>query len=168
MNSLTKDLGITATQKALSRILDGFMTKRGVPKETREAITNSFEMMYEYIPYAIEQGENPSDGKVLAKFLANKGMHAAKYLGNNSIGCGLAIVDLLKSGAAAFEATNSPAALALPVPVLAWGLASLDLIEVGNSCEFAQDAYYHLFLKDSAHVRQRASAVVTVTLSPLK
>ncbi|CAG9258711.1 hypothetical protein PUN4_320067 [Paraburkholderia unamae] len=119
---------------------------------------NSFEMMYEYIPYAMKQAKNPSDGKVLAEFLAGKGMHAAKFLGNNSINCGLAIVDLLKSGATALEATNSPAVAVLPVPVLAWGLASLDLIEVGNSCEFAQDAYYYLFLKDSAYVKERASA----------
>ena len=150
------ELGLTTTQKVISQKLDELLKKNQVPAETREMIVNSFEMMYEYIPYARKQRKNPSDGKVLAEFLATKGMKAAKYLGNNSINCGIAIVELLKSGATAVETSTSPAAAFLPAPVLAWGLATLDLIEVGNSCEFAQDAFYHAFLKDSDYVIRRS------------
>ncbi len=156
------ELGLTSTQKAVSHALDQLLQKQKVPQETREAILNSFEMLYEYIPYAIEQGKSPSDGKILAKFLATKGMKMSKYLGNNSINCGIALVELLKSGATAVETTNSPAVAFLPAPVLAWGLATLDLIEVGNSCEFAQDAFYHAFLKDSSYTIQRSQSAAGV------
>lgn len=156
--SRMSELGLTTTQKMVSQQLDQLLTKHHVPQETREAILNSFEMLYEYIPYAIEQGKSPSDGTVLAKFLATKGMKMSKYLGSNSINCGVALVELLKSSATAVETSSSPAAAFLPAPVLAWGLATLDLIEVGNSCEFAQDAYYHAFLKDSSHVVRRTEA----------
>lgn len=153
-----RDLGLTSTQKIVSQKLEELLKRQNVPAETREALINSFEMMYEYIPYAIEQRENPSSGKVLAKFLATKGMKMAKFLGNNSVNCGLALVELLKSGATAIETSSSPVAAFLPAPVLAWGLASLDLIEVGNSCEFAQDAYYHAFQKNSAYVIRRSES----------
>jgi hypothetical protein len=151
-----RDLGLTTTQKVVSQKLDDLLKSQNVPAATREALINSFEMMYEYIPYAITQGENPSSGKVLAQFLATKGTKMAKFLGNNSINCGIAIVELLKSGATAVESSSSPAAAFLPAPVLAWGLATLDLIEVGNSCEFAQDAYYHAFLRESSVVIKRS------------
>jgi hypothetical protein len=156
--SSMKELELTTTQKAVSQKLNDLLTQQKVPAETREAILNSFEMMYEYIPYAIKQGENPSSGKVLAEFLATKGMKMAKYLGNNSVNCGIAIVELLKSGATAVQTSSSPAAAFLPAPVLAWGLATLDLIEVGNSCEFAQDAFYHAFLKESSYVVRRSES----------
>jgi hypothetical protein len=157
------ELGLTTTQKVVSQKLDDLLKANRVPTETREMMVNSFEMMYEYIPYAIKQGKNPSDGKVLAEFLATKGMKTAKYLGNNSINCGIAIVELLRSGTTAIETSTSPAAAVLPAQVLAWGLASLDLIEVGNSCEFAQDAYYHAFLKDSDYVIRRSESALGQT-----
>lgn len=161
-----QELGLTTTQKVISAKLDELLKSNNVPQEAREALINSFEMMYEYIPYAIEQGKNPSDGKVLAKFLANKGLKTTKFLGNNSINCGLSIIDLLKSGSTALEISSSPAAGFLPAPVLAWGLATLDLIEVGNSCEFMQSAYYHAFIKDSNYTIKRSSAAAGL-LAPL-
>ncbi len=153
-----RDLGLSATQKLVSQKLDDLLKAQKVAPEVREAMLNSFEMMYEYIPYAIEQGENPSSGKVLAKFLATKGMKTAKFLGSNSINCGIAIVELIKSGSTAVQVSSSAGALFLPAPVLAWGLATLDLIEVGNSCEFAQNAYYDLFMKESSYAIQRSSS----------
>jgi hypothetical protein len=158
--TMPTDLMLTTTQKVVSQKLDELMRQQGVPQATRDAIVNSFEMMYEYIPYAIKQGKNPSDGKVLAEFLAKKGMYMSKFLGSNSVSCGAAIVGLLQSGAAAMEVSASPGGAFLPAPVLAWGLATLDLIEVGNSCEFVQDAYYHTFLRESAYVRGRSEAGV--------
>ena len=104
-------------------------------------------IMYEYIPYAIEQKSDPTDGKVLAKFLAGKGMKMAQLFGNDSVNCGLSIVELLLS---ANKASTVSATGFLPAAVAAWGLALLDLIEVGNSCEFAQQAYYDAFLKSSS------------------
>lgn len=160
------ELGIAGVQKALAQQLDNFLRQRKVSNEAREAIVNSFEMMVEYIPYALKQKKDPSDGKVLAAFLATKGQYLAKYLGNDSLNCGLAIVDLLKSGTRAAEASAGAGAVALPVPVLAWGLAGLDLIAVGNSCEFAQRAYYEAFLKDSDHVIRRSEAAPGV-VAPL-
>lgn len=166
MGSYTELRG-TAFQKLVSQRLDSAMAANDVPQETRDMFINSLEMMYEYIPYALNQGKNPSDGKILAAFLATKGMKMAKYLGNDSINCGVALVDFIKSTATATEVTNSPAAVYLPAPVLAWGLAALDLLEVGNSCEFVQDATYHLFYKDSSHVVRRTKATIERTYTPL-
>jgi hypothetical protein len=156
MGAMT-ELGLTTTQKIVSQRLEAFLKARNVEPATRETVINAFEMMYEYVPYAIQQGKNPSDGKVLAKFLATKGMKAAKFFGSSPVNCGLAMVDLLKSGATAVETSSSPAAAFLPAPVLAWGLAALDMIEVGNSCEFAQRAYYEAFIRDSNYVTKRSS-----------
>lgn len=103
--------------------------------------------MYEYIPYAIKQKKNPSDGKVLAEFLATKGGHVARYFGSDSVNCGLAILDLLKSVRAA---TASSQMANVPLATLTWGIAMLDLIEFGNSCEPAQKAYYEAFLRNSS------------------
>lgn len=147
----TQELGLTALQKEISHQLDQLLQNQRVPQETREAILNSFEMLYEYIPYAIRQGKNPTDGMILADFMATKGMKMSKHLGNNSINCGIALVELFKSFNTAAKISYAPTAA-----VLAWGLAVLDLIEVGNSCEFAQDAYYQLFLKDSSHAVHRS------------
>lgn len=154
------ELGGTAFQKLVSQRLDSALASNNVPQDTRDMFINSLEMMYEYIPYAISQKKNPSDGKVLAAFLASKGRKMAKYLGNDTINCGVALVEFIKSTAAATEVSTSPGVLYLPVPVLAWGLAALDLIEVGNSCEFVQDATYHVFLKDSSNTIRQTKAVV--------
>ena len=133
--------------KAAAQQIDDYMIKRGVSEETRSAVINSIGMMYEYIPYAIKQNKNPSDGKVLAEFLATKGSHVAKYFGNNNVNCGLAILDLLKS---IHTATTSVQVANVPLATLTWGLAMLDLLEVGNSCEPVQMAYYEAFLRNSS------------------
>ena len=156
---MSTEINQSAVQKVISQKLDDLMKERGVPSETREAVTNSFGMMSEYIPYALKQRKDPSDGKVLAEFLATKGMYVAKYFGNNAVNCGIAIISLMKSGATAAEVSSSPGAVFLPAPVLAWGLAFLDLLDVANSCEFVSDATYHLFLKQSEAVIRRTEAI---------
>ncbi|MCF7699917.1 hypothetical protein [Loktanella sp. M215] len=140
--------------KVVVQQIDDLMQSKGVGQETRSAVTNSLEMMYEYQSYAIRQGKNPSDGKVLASFLATKGKHMAKYFGNDSVNCGLAIIELLKSTrtAAAYSKTGN-----VPLVTLTWGLAMLDLIEVGNRCEPAQQAFYEAVLRKSS-----------VTINPIR
>lgn len=66
------ELGLTTIQKGLSKRLDDLLKKNNVPAETREMFINSFEMMYEYIPFALKLKKNPSDGKVLLEFLSTK------------------------------------------------------------------------------------------------
>ena len=139
---LSGSLGMKAAMQRLDQALE-----KRVEPETREAIVNSIEMMYEYIPYTIKQGKNPTDGKVLAEFLAGKGAKMSKYLGSSPVNCAAAIVEFLLSSKNAYAstATGFP-----PAITLAYGLALLDLIEVGNQCEPAQQAYYDLFLKTSS------------------
>jgi hypothetical protein len=140
------ELAGDAGMKTAMNVMDRMMEKKGVSKEVRENVINAAEMMYEFIPYAVAQRENPTDGKVLAKFLALKGTKVAKMFGNESVNCAIAIVDFLLATqkAAGTTATGFPPALAL-----AYGLALIDLIDVGNSCEFAQLAYYEAFLRTS-------------------
>jgi len=138
--------GSTAVKAAVQQV-DSYLASKGVAAETRDAITNSFEIMYEYIPYAIKQGKDPTDGKILAEFLRTKGLKTLKFTGEDNIKCGVAIVEFLLS---AHKAAGSTATGVPPVMTLAYGLALLDLIEVGNSCEFAQQAYYEAFLRESS------------------
>lgn len=148
--------GSLAFRKAMQE-LDEYLTQKGVSAEVRTRITDCASIMYEYIPYAIAQKKDPTDGKVLAAFLASKGLKTAKLFGNDGLNCAISIVDLLLSFQKATVATGSGV---LPAGVLAWGLAMLDLIEVGNSCEFAQNAYYEAFLRSKSismePVRNRA------------
>ena len=143
----TKDLLSSLGMKAMIQKLDGYLAKQGVQKESRDAIMNSFEMMYEYIPYAAKQGKNPTDSKILAEFLAKKGLKTAKHLGSDPVNCGIAVTEFLLSfrDAVASQATGAP-----PLILLAYGLAMLDLIEVGNSCEPVQRAYYEALQKQSS------------------
>lgn len=161
IGELASQLGM----KAAMQRLDGFLQRRGVEEATRNMIVNSSEMMYEYIPYTISQGKNPTDKKVLAEFLAIKGSKLVKYLGNDAVNCGAAIVEFLMSANKAYGSTASGAP---PVIALAYGLAVLDLIEVGNSCEFAQRAYYEGFIREhSVHVepiRRRVDASMNMCM----
>ena len=80
------------------------------------------------------------------EFLYTKNGHVAKLLGNEAVDCGLAMVDFVLSVRTATAATNTGFP---PAITLAYGLAIIDLIDVGNSCNFAQQAYYDAVLKSS-------------------
>ena len=149
------DLGM----KSASAALESYLTSRGVSDETRKAIINSLEMIYEYVPYCYKQHKNPEDKKVLMEFLITKGEKIAKFGGNENLNCGLAILDLVKSTRTAMSTSRSGN---VPLVVITWGLAMLDLIEVGNSCEPAQRAYYEAFLRQSSVARttMRSSPVL--------
>ena len=54
-----------------------------------------------------------------------------------------AALSLIRGGRSSWGRTPSIA--------LAYGLAVLDLISVGNSCDFAQRAYYEAFLRESGN-----------------
>lgn len=154
------ELKMTLFQKIISQKLDELLTARNVPKDTRDALINSLEMMYEYIPYVAKQHGIPSDRKLLNDFLSAKGKKMVKFAGNDRINCIIALLDFLDSSSKAVKLSSGAAAAVLPVPVLAWGLATLDLIEVGNSCEFVQEATYHIFIKENSLPVKRARAVV--------
>lgn len=143
--------GTLAFREAMSR-LDVLMKERGVSIESRDDIKNCAALLFEYIAYAQRQSRDPTDRKVLVKFLDTKSRGTLKLLGNDSINCGLSIIDLLITARHANAATASGL---LPVAVTAWGLAVLDLIEVGNSCSFVQQGFYELFLKQHTIELQR-------------
>ena len=141
-----KELGSSLGLKVLMQNLDELMKNKGIEPDTREMIINSMEMMYEYVPYTIAQGKNPTDGKVLAEFLTKKMAKTLKYFGSDGTKCAAAIVEFLISSKDAYLYGRG----ALPAAVLAYGLALLDLIEVGNSCEPVQKAYYEAVLRESS------------------
>lgn len=147
--------------KAVLNQLNSFLQKQGVDRSTRETITSVSAMMYEYIPYAIRQGKNPADKTVLIGFLQTKGLNIVKLFGHNGVNCAIAISEFVLSvgKAKSVTATGFP-----PAITLAWGLAMLDLIEVGNSCEPVQQLTYELFMREShvklAPVRVRAKQCI--------
>ena len=141
------DIWASGAMEIILSQLDAAMMARNVMPETRAQIIDLSKMMYEYIPYAINQGKNPTDGKVLAAFLASKGLRLANLSGDDEIACGVAVVEFLL---ATNRAVHASRIVFLPVPVLAWGLALIDLIKVGNSCTLAQKAYYEAFLRENA------------------
>lgn len=136
----------SAAMKTVVQQLDDAMKARGVSETTRGHMLEIFQMSYAYIPYVIAQKKDPTDVKVLMEFLAIKNKHLAKLLGNEAVDCGIAMVDFIGSVRTAAVATKTGFP---PAIVLSYGLALIDLLEVGNSCSFAQQAYYEAVLRSS-------------------
>ncbi len=161
--SNTVEVTSLAVRAALDQ-LDNLLAEKNVDADVRARIKTCAALMYEYIPYAIEQRKDPTDAKVLALFLTGKGLKTATLFGHDGVNCAISIVELLLS---IQKATAASSTAVPPLVVLAWGVAMLDLIEVGNSCEFAQQAYYHAFQRQSSvklvPIRQQANQCVAVT-----
>lgn len=145
--SSNSDLTNAAGTKLVLKTLDELMVERGVSEDTRSSVLTCIQMMYEYIPYAIKQGKNPTDKTVLRDFLQSKGQHLASMMGNEQIDCGLALIDFIGSAKNAMSTTSTGA---IPFAALAWTLALVDLIDVGNSCPAVQQATYEIYYKNSS------------------
>ena len=129
--------------------LDGAMRERGVSPETREQIRVLARSMFEFVPYALKQGRRPDDVAVFVEFAKARGLRQATLFGNETVNCGVAVVGFLKSAGRAHAALGGSGPLAVPAAVLAFGLLTLDLLEVGNSCPVVQQAYYEGVLRTS-------------------
>jgi len=129
--------------------LDEAMQERGVSPKTREQIRILARSMFEFVPYALAQGKRPDDVAVFLKFAKARGLQHALLFGDDTVGCGVAVVGFLKSAGRAHAALAGSGPLAVPAGVLAFGLLTLDLLEVGNSCPIVQQAYYEGFLRTS-------------------
>ena len=53
------ELKMTLFQKIISQKLDELLTARNVPKDTRDALINSLEMMYEYMSRLVGSCTHP-------------------------------------------------------------------------------------------------------------
>lgn len=127
--------------------LDQQLQKRNVSEQSRANLLLIADLMYQYIDYARTQGLDPTNKTVLAKFLGEKSKNTVKLLGHEGLNCSLAIVDFLLS---AGRAGSSFSAASLPLTTITLGMALLDLIEVGNSCDAVQQAYYEAFQRQSS------------------
>ncbi|MCG5233964.1 hypothetical protein [Xanthobacter oligotrophicus] len=132
--------------KFLTSKLDEYMIKNGVQEQLRSNIINSIEMMYEYIPYAMSK--DPSNPKVFGEFMAIKLGKMAKYSNDDDIKCAISILEFILSVKKLIDFKGGGGYP--PLLALMWGLAMLNLIEVGNSCSAVQEATYHLFLKENS------------------
>ena len=92
-----------------------------------------------------------------------KGKNTAALFGNDQVACGLAVYDLLQSTYTAIGSTRSGN---LPIATLGWGLALLDLIDMGNSCTPVQQAWYEAFYRQHTirirQIRQTAAPGMTM------
>lgn len=149
--------------KAFENALDRAMEKENVSRETRRVTVAILDQAYQYVIFCIEHGEKP-DAKALASFLRMKGVLISHLSGNESLECYTAVAEFALG-------LRSKAAMVRGGPIgatLAASLLVLDLLEIGNSCEFAQEWYYESFIhkgvEKSARSPQITQSVQRTTL----
>ena len=157
------DIMYAGALRTIKDRLDKYMQGRGVSPETREQILTLIDIMAQYPPYVAKQGKDPTDPKVLRAFLIEKGKNTAALFGNDQVACGLAVYDLLQSTYTAIGSTRSGN---LPIATLGWGLALLELVDMGNSCTPVQQAWYEAFYRQhTIRIRQiRLTAAPGMTM----
>lgn len=153
------ELAGSAGLKLAQERLDVLLKHQGVEPETRARILTLMGMMYEYIPWAIAQKKDPTNGKILARFLAPKGMDATKLLGNEDLNCGIAVVEFVLNSKRVYLSQGYP-----PFMLLAFGLSVIDLLSIGNTCDFASQAIYEAFLRKSSVTLKRVRSETQILM----
>jgi hypothetical protein len=99
-----------------------------------------------YIEFCTKNRINPDDPKALAAFLESKSKGMLKLLDNDDLKCVIALYDFSKG-----LYKRAPMVRGGPIPAtIVASLTLLDLLGIGNSCTFVQEAFYHAFLKSSS------------------
>jgi len=142
-SNLAGSFGKDALKRPMKEFISSKLDEYKVSSDTKKMIMFAIDNAVEYVDYCYKQNKKPDDLKILREFLISRGVFIAKIA-----------VDDLKCGIAIFEFANNlrknmPKAIG-PIPAaIVTSLTLLDLLGVGNSCAFVQEAYYHAFLKTS-------------------
>lgn len=124
----------------------------------------------DYMSWCLTQGMKPYDKGTVVKYVVknaaaiglDSGKLAADIAAWNNLSCAFTIGQVALS----FKSSRLPLIQSgFPISVVSGvGLLMLDLIDIGNECEFVQEAYYHAFLKtsDASPLKPRGRPVPSV------
>ena len=138
------DFGKSAGKKVVMDRLKALMAKYKVPPDLQRMLVFAIDNSVAYIELCIENGKKPDDPKVLTDFLIAKGVFTAK-MASADLACAVSLVELANN-----LRKNFPKARGFIPAALVMSLTALDVLAVGNSCHFVQEAYYHAFLESSS------------------
>jgi len=148
---MLKVAGADAAMKLFLQKLDKFLQQRNVSTETRNRMIAIVTHAGEYVDFCNKMHKNPADKGALLAFFTQKGIFAAHMTQDESAECYASIAGFAVDAYQDAELNaGGPAGIALYVSFL-----SLDVLEMGNSCEFLQQAYYDAFLKSAPTAASR-------------
>jgi hypothetical protein len=150
-SSILKAAGSDAAMKLFLQKLDAFLQGRNVSTMTRNRIIAIVTHAQEYVDLCQKMGRNPSDKRALTVFLMQKGIFIAHMSQDESAECYASV-----AGFAIDAFTKAEFSLGRPPGAALYAsFMVLDILEMGNSCEFLQAAYYDAFLKQAPTVSAR-------------
>jgi len=141
---IAEDFGKSAGKKVVVDRLKVLMAKYNVPADLQRMLVFAVDNSVEYVDLCIKTRKKPDDPKVLTEFLINKGVFTAK-MASADLACAVSLVELANN-----LRKNVPKARGFIPAALVVSLTALDVLAVGNSCHFVQEAYYHAFLESSS------------------
>ena len=148
LSGIGEDFGKSAGKKIVVDRLKALMAMYKVPPDLQRMLVFAVDNSVEYVDLCVKTGKKPDDPKVLTEFLINKGVFTAK-MASDDLACAVSLVEFVNN-----LRKNVPKARGLIPAALVTSLTALDVLAVGNSCQFVQEAYYHAFLASSSpHVR---------------
>lgn len=129
--------------------LKASMARYKVPPDLQRMVVFAVDNSVEYIDLCVKNRKKPDDPKVLTEFLINKGVFTAK-MASEDLGCAVSLVEFANN-----LRKNLPKARGFVPAAIVVSLTTLDVLAVGNSCHFIQEAYYHAVLETSSpHVNR--------------
>jgi hypothetical protein len=148
---LLRAAGTDAALRLFLQKLDVFLQQRKITPETRNRIIAVITHANEYMEFCERMRKNPADKGALLAFLTQKGIFAAHMSQDESAECYASM-----AGFAVDAYQDSELWIAGPIGgALYVSFLSLDVLEMGNSCEFLQQAYYDAFLKSAPTAASR-------------
>jgi hypothetical protein len=140
---IADNFGKSAAKKVVVDRLKALMAKYKVSPDMQRMVVFAVDNSVEYVDLCVKTRKKPDDPKVLTEFLISKGVFTAK-MASDDLGCAVSLVEFANN-----LRKNVPKAKGFVPAALVVSLTALDVLAVGNSCQFVQEAYYHAFLETS-------------------
>jgi len=140
---IADNFGKSAAKKVVVDRLKALMAKYKVSPDMQRMVVFAVDNSVEYVDLCVKNRKKPDDPKVLTEFLISKGVFTAK-MASDDLGCAVSLVEFANN-----LRKNVPKAKGFVPAALVVSLTALDVLAVGNSCQFVQEAYYHAFLETS-------------------
>ncbi len=146
---LTQEAAKEFTENYLKEAMQIAMEKAGASPQLIDISVFVVENSLAYAAFCATQRKKPDDPMALAAFLESKGKGVLKVAGNDDLKCAIALWDFGKG-----LYTRGKFLRGGPVPAtIVASLTLIDLLGVGNSCSFVQEAFYHGVLETSSPKR---------------
>ncbi len=153
--------------RAMEQRLDAYLATRGVAGSLRVMLLATIENARAYFEYCEKAGKDPADKVALAEFLASKTIFVATMSQTETGLCYAAIAGFLVDIWNISRYAGKAGALGtVPVAAITMGIALLDAIEIGNSCNAARQVWYDMFLNPHTPIAEMRRQVRTTPMPP--